>query len=76
MDPSVGFGWGNRGYNWEYSATVQQQVFRNVALDVGYFHRSYGNFTVTDNLAVAATEEGAVRMKPQNLLINLPVHEA
>ena len=27
-------------------------------------------------LAVAATEEGAVRMKPQNLLINLPVHEA
>ena len=27
-------------------------------------------------LALSATEEGAVRMKPQNLLINLPVHEA
>jgi hypothetical protein len=27
-------------------------------------------------LALAATEEGAVRMKPQNLLTNLPVHEA
>src|SRR5436190_2240509 len=27
-------------------------------------------------LALSATEEGAVRMKPQNLIINLPVHEA
>jgi hypothetical protein len=27
-------------------------------------------------LALSATEEGAVRMKPQNLLTNLPVHEA
>ena len=27
-------------------------------------------------LALSATEEGAVRMKPQNLLTSLPVHEA
>lgn len=27
-------------------------------------------------LALSANEEGVVRMKPQNLLINLPVHEA
>ena len=27
-------------------------------------------------LALSATEDGAVRMKPQNLLTNLPVHEA
>ena len=27
-------------------------------------------------LALSATEEGAVRMKPQNLLSNLPLHEA
>jgi hypothetical protein len=27
-------------------------------------------------LALSADEEGAVRMKPQNLLINLPLHEA
>jgi hypothetical protein len=27
-------------------------------------------------LALSANEEGAVRMKPQNLLINLPLHEA
>ena len=27
-------------------------------------------------LALSATEDGAVRMKPQNLLMNLPLHEA
>ena len=27
-------------------------------------------------LALSATEDGVVRMKPQNLLTNLPVHEA
>jgi hypothetical protein len=27
-------------------------------------------------LALSATEDGAVRMKPQNLLINLPLNEA
>ncbi|MBV8032603.1 MAG: hypothetical protein JO035_13920 [Betaproteobacteria bacterium] len=27
-------------------------------------------------LALSATEEGVVRMKPQNLLLNLPLHEA
>jgi hypothetical protein len=27
-------------------------------------------------LALAATEEGVVRIKPQNLLINLPLREA
>ncbi len=27
-------------------------------------------------LALSATEEGVVRMKPQNLLVNLPLHEA
>ena len=27
-------------------------------------------------LALSANEEGAVRMKPQNLLTNLPLHEA
>jgi hypothetical protein len=27
-------------------------------------------------LALSANEEGVVRMKPQNLLTNLPLHEA
>ena len=31
---------------------------------------------MADMAALAASEQGVVRMKPQNLLINLPLHEA
>jgi hypothetical protein len=52
-DHDVTFGWGNRGYNWEYSTSVQQELLPGrAAIDVGFFRRWYGNFTVTDNLAV------------------------
>jgi len=49
-------GWGKRNYNWEFSAGVQQQLVPRVALDVSYFRNWYGNFTVTDDLSVAASD--------------------
>lgn len=55
-DPNVLNGWGKRGYNWEFSTGIQQQVSDRVGLDVAYFRRIYGNFLVTDNLAVAASD--------------------
>jgi hypothetical protein len=55
-DPDIITGWGKRGYNWEFATSVQQQLGRRVAMDVGYFRRSYGNFIVTDNLSVAASD--------------------
>jgi hypothetical protein len=55
-DPDILEGWGKRGYNWEGSVAVQQELYRNVSLDVGYFRRWYGNFLATDNLALAATD--------------------
>jgi hypothetical protein len=56
-DHDVVFGWGNRGYNWEFSTSVQQELVPGrFAVDVGYFRRWYGNFTVTDNFNVTAAD--------------------
>ena len=51
-DPNVSQGWGKRPYNWEYSASVQQELLPRVSLEAAYFRRTFGNQTVTDNLDV------------------------
>jgi len=49
-------GWGTRGYSWQGNISWQQQLREGVALNVGYFRTWYGNFTVTDNLAVTPND--------------------
>ncbi|HMD37299.1 MAG TPA: TonB-dependent receptor, partial [Vicinamibacterales bacterium] len=44
----VATGWSHRGYNWEYSASVQHELLPRVAVSAAYFRRSFGNFTHTD----------------------------
>ncbi len=42
-------GWQNRQYNWQFTATVQQELTRGVAVSFGYYHTWYGNLTVAKN---------------------------
>jgi hypothetical protein len=56
VDPRVLDGWHVRPYNWEFSASVQHELATRISVDFGYFRRWFGNFAVTDNLALAATD--------------------
>jgi hypothetical protein len=49
-------GWGVRPSDWQIGATLQQEILPRVSVEVGYTRRWLKNFTVTDNLAVAATD--------------------
>jgi hypothetical protein len=56
IDPKTINGWGNRPWNSEFSASIQQELARRLAVDFGYFRRWYGNFTIVDNRAVGPTD--------------------
>ncbi|MGE0444363.1 MAG: carboxypeptidase regulatory-like domain-containing protein [Vicinamibacterales bacterium] len=52
FDPDLLRGWGNRFYNWEFSASVQHELMPRLSVDVGYYRRWFGNFQATDNLSL------------------------
>ena len=56
IDPALLSGWGVRPYDWQFAASVQQELMPRVAMDIGYSRRWWGNFTVTDNLAVGPAD--------------------
>jgi hypothetical protein len=49
-------GWNVRPFDWQFAASVQQQVLPRVSVEVGYSRRSWGNLTVTDNRAVGPAD--------------------
>jgi hypothetical protein len=55
-DPEILGGWGHRAYNWETSLGAQQELLPRTSVEVSYFRRWFGNFAVTDNLAVTPAE--------------------
>ncbi len=55
-DPDVVTGRGKRRYNWEYSGSITQQLRERVSAELAYFHRSQGNFLVTDNRDVGPAD--------------------
>ena len=59
FDPEILDGWGERAYDWNFGVQVQQELLPRVSVNVGYFRRWFGNFLVTDNLAVGPDDFGA-----------------
>src|SRR6185503_12411924 len=55
-DTEVYRGWGNRQWNQTFSVGMQQEIAPRVSIDVSYYRRWAGNFQVTDNQAVAASD--------------------
>ena len=53
LDPALLSGWGVRSGDWQWGASIQQEVLPRVAVEVGYQRRWLVNFLVTDNLARA-----------------------
>ena len=65
--PAVLNGWGKRGYNDEWTIAAQHQLFDRVSVNGGYFRRSFGNQTFTDDLrfdAELATTRSASTRRP------------
>jgi hypothetical protein len=54
--PDALSGFNDQDYNWQASASVQHQLWNNVALNVGYFRTWYGGFLATDNQAVTPAD--------------------
>jgi hypothetical protein len=47
VDPAVLEGWGVRGYNWEYTVSLQHELMARTSINGGWYRRNYGNQTVT-----------------------------
>ena len=56
FDPAILEGWGVRPADWEFGASVQQEILPRVSLEVGYFRRWLQNFYVNDNLATTPSD--------------------
>ena len=56
VDPEILSGWGVRPYNWNSNVSVQHELRPGISVDVGYSRRHWGNFFVTYNELVDASD--------------------
>ena len=56
LDPEFAKGFGVRPFNWEVASGVQHHLLPAVGVSATYYRRWFGNFQLTDNLAVAPTD--------------------
>jgi hypothetical protein len=50
VDPELLKGWGVRTHDYQTEVTLQQEVLPRVSVDLGYTHRTFHGFMVTDSL--------------------------
>ena len=56
IDPDILHGWGVRPSDWNWGVSVQHEVLPRTSVEVGFFHREFYGFAVTDNLAVSPSD--------------------
>ena len=56
IDPEILRGWGVRPSDWNWGVSVQHEVLPRTSVEVGFFHREFFGFAVTDNLAVSPSD--------------------
>ena len=61
-DPDLLKGWGVRADDWQFGASVQQELLPRVSMEIGYIRRWYRNFEVTDNLLVGPADYDTYRI--------------
>src|SRR3954462_15761041 len=70
INPAVLEGWNVRNHDWPLGFTVQQQLLRQMAVEVSYSRRWWGNFFTTHNAALTAADFDQVTLTaPQNALL-------
>jgi hypothetical protein len=56
VNPDVLEGWGVRNWDWQFGVGIQQEIAPRISVDVSYSRRWWGNFFVTDNAALDASD--------------------
>jgi hypothetical protein len=62
LDPALLSGWGVRSGDWQWGASVQQEVLPRVAVELGYQRRWLVNFLATDNRARGPEDHDSFRI--------------
>jgi hypothetical protein len=63
INPAILEGWGVRPSDWQFGATIQQEVLPRTSVEAGYHRRWFNGFTVTDNLASTPADYTAVTVR-------------
>lgn len=61
-NPAVLEGWGVRNWDWQFGVGIQQEIAPRTSVDISYARRWWGNFFVTHNRALDASDYAEVTL--------------